>query len=133
MRQNTQSVERVKEGLGSGLGLIVDVAGPAAWGLAAYVVGSRLLSPGAATLIALGVFFSALALMLGARMQEARARQLARSVCPRCRRDLEIEHEHRRWDGSRSSWLPPLTTWHCRGCDFIQDEPAACPACPEAA
>jgi hypothetical protein len=133
MRRNIQSVERVKEGLGSSLGLVVDVAGPAAWGLAAYVAGSRLLSPGAATLLALGVFLSALALMLGARMQEAKARQLARSVCPRCRRDLEIEHEHRRWDASRSLWLPPLTTWRCRGCDFSQDEPAVCPACPEAA
>jgi hypothetical protein len=133
MRRNVQSVERVREGLGSGLGLLVDVAGPAAWGLAAYFAGSRLLSPGAATLLALGVFLSALAFMLGARMQEAKARQLADSVCPRCGRDIEIEHEHRRWDGSRSAWLPPLTTWHCRACDFVQDEPAGCPGCPEPA
>jgi hypothetical protein len=133
MQLNRQDIDRLKQGLGSGLGLFLDLGGPAAWGLAAFFAASRLLSPTAGALLALGVFLSALAVMLGARLQESTARRLAQSVCPRCRGAIGLEHQHRRWDASRSAWLPPLTTWQCRACDFVQDESLACPACPEAA
>jgi len=117
-------------GLRSGLGLAIDIAGAAAWGLAAFFIVARLLSPAAGSLLGLALFLSALTLMIGARLQETKARQLAAGACPRCGSALRTDHQHRRWDAAGKAWLAPLTTWACRGCGFEQDEAIPCGSCP---
>jgi len=117
-------------GLRSGLGLALDIAASAAWGVAAFFIVTRLLSPAAGSLMGLALFLSALTLMIGTRLQETKARQLAAGACPRCGSSLRVDHQHRRWDAARQAWLAPLTTWACRDCGFEQDEAIACGGCP---
>ena len=122
----------LRSGAGA-LGLLLDVAGAAAWGLAAFLLVSSLASTAAGSLLAVAVFFSALAYMLSARLQESRARSLLGDACPRCTAALRREHEHRRWDTEHDRWLAPLTTWECAGCGYSHAEPVPCERCPEAA
>jgi hypothetical protein len=114
------------------LGLILDVTGAAAWGLAAFFVANNLISTAGGGLLGLGIFFSALTYMLSGRLQESRARSLIEGTCPRCKAWLRRDHEHRRWDIEREHWLAPLTSWECAECGYGHAEPAPCGACPEA-
>ncbi|HEX5368220.1 MAG TPA: hypothetical protein VFY10_02275 [Dehalococcoidia bacterium] len=113
-----------------GVSLFVDVASACMWGLAAFFVGARLLSPAIGLALALAVFVSAMTMVMGSRQEEAQARELAAGACPRCHKSLSVEHDHRRWDATFEKWLPPLTTWSCRGCGFEHGEPLPCPSCP---
>jgi hypothetical protein len=112
------------------LGLALDVTGAAAWGLAAFFVTTSLISTAAGGLLGLGIFFSALAYMLSARLQESRARSLLADACPRCEAPMRREHEHRRWDTEGERWLAPLTTWECAACGYGHAEPVPCERCP---
>lgn len=114
------------------LGLVLDLTGAAAWGLAAFFIINSLISTPAGGLLGLGIFFSALAYMLSARLQESRAKSLLADACPRCHASLRREHEHRRWDTERERWLAPLTSWECGGCGYGHSEPVPCERCPEA-
>ena len=122
----------LRSGAGA-LGLVLDVTGAAAWGLAAFFVTNNLISTAAGGLLGLGIFFSALAYMLSGRLQESRAKSLLANACPRCEAPLRREHEHRRWDTQGERWLAPLTTWECAECDYGHSEPVPCERCPEAA
>lgn len=113
-----------------GLDLLVDLAGSAAWALAAFIIASRLFSPTVGGLFGLGVFFSALALGLGAYLTEGRMGMLSQGLCPRCQRGVTFEHKHRRWEATRSEWLPPLASWECGACAYAHTEAWACPTCP---
>jgi hypothetical protein len=115
----------------AGMGLFFDVAGSATWAAAGFFIAARLLSPAAGAVLALGIFLSALTLMLTSRFQESRVEALLRGVCPRCRAPLRNEHSHRRWDTERQRWLAPLTAWECAACGYGHEEPAPCNACPE--
>ncbi len=117
----------------AGMGLFVDVAGSATWAAAAFFLVARFVSPAAGAVLALGIFLSALTIMLTSRFQESRARSLLRGVCPRCASSLTQAHSHRRWDTERDRWLAPLTAWECAGCGYGHGEPAPCGSCPEAA
>lgn len=112
--------------------MMFDIMGSAAWGLAAFFIASSLISTPAGGLLGIGIFFSALAYMLSARLQESRAKSLLTDACPRCHAATRREHEHRRWDTERERWLAPLTTWDCRGCGYGHSEPVPCEKCPEA-
>ena len=117
---------------GKGLGILIDVASAAAWGFGGYLLGSRLTSDQVGGLLGLAVFLSLLALSLGTALQELRMERLVSGICPRCRASVAYEHRHRRWDPARSGWLPPMTSWECRQCNFAQSEAWACPSCPAA-
>jgi hypothetical protein len=116
-----------------GMGLVVDVVGSATWAAAGFFIVARFVSPAAGAVLALGVFLSALTIMLTARLQETRARSLLSGVCPRCAASLTQTHSHRRWDTARERWLAPLTAWECAACGYGHEEPAPCLTCPEAA
>jgi len=122
----------IRSGLGA-LGLALDIASAAAWGVAAFFLIGNLVSTSAGGLLGLAVFFSILAYMLNARMQDSRAQALMLDACPRCKASMRREHEHRRWDIEGQRWLAPLTTWECGACDYTHAEPAPCERCPEAA
>ena len=117
----------------TGMGLFVDVAGSAMWAAAGFFIVARVISPAAGAVLALGIFLSALTIMLTARFQESRARALLSGVCPRCSSFLRQAHSHRRWDTERQRWLAPLTAWECAGCGYGHEEPAPCNSCPESA
>lgn len=117
----------------SGMGLVVDLAGSATWAAAGFFIAARLVSPAAGAVLALGIFLSALTVMLTARFQESRARALLRGMCPRCAAELTQAHSHRRWDTERQRWLAPLTAWLCAGCGYGHEEPAPCAGCPDSA
>lgn len=115
------------------LSFAIDIVTSGLWGMAAFFIGARLLSPEAGLLLALAVFVTALTFILTSRQQEKRARNIAAGLCPRCNRALASNHEHRRWDTAHGQWLPPLTTWQCDECRFQEEAPLACEACPAAA
>jgi hypothetical protein len=116
----------------SALGLLLDVAGAAAWGLAAFFIVNHFVSTAAGGLLGLGIFFSMLSYMLSGRLQESRAKSLIDGACPRCRAWLHRDHEHRRWDTERERWLAPLTSWDCAACGYGHAEPVPCSNCPQA-
>lgn len=113
------------------MGLLIDVAGAATWAAAGFFIAARLASPAAGAVLALGIFLSALALMLTTHLQESRARALLSGACPRCGATLSQSHSHRRWDVARERWLAPLTAWECGGCGYGHEEPAPCDRCPD--
>ena len=115
-----------------GLDLALALLGAAAWGLAAFVIGSRLVSPAAGGLLAVGLFLSGLALVLGSHLQDTRLQRLAAGQCPRCRRGIASDHRHRRWDVEHREWLAPSLAWECASCGFSHSETWACPTCPSA-
>jgi hypothetical protein len=117
----------------AGMGLFVDLAGSATWAAAGFFLVARFVSPAAGAVLALGIFVSALTLMLTTRVQESRARSLLIGVCPRCGAVLSQSHSHRRWDTERERWLAPLTAWECAGCGYGHEEPAPCNCCPDSA
>ena len=114
------------------LSLAIDIAGAAAWGLAAFFIAASLVSTLAGGIGAIAVFLSVLSYTLTSRMQEARALSLREDLCPRCNTSTRREHEHRRGDVERETWLSPLTTWQCGACSFEHSEAAPCDHCPEA-
>ena len=116
----------------TGLDIIVDLLGSAAWALAFFVIGARLISTPAGALLALATFITIAGFSLQTYVQEARARALAAGVCPRCRAPVTGEHRHRRWDAERSGWLAPVTSWECTACGYGHNESWMCPACPTA-
>jgi hypothetical protein len=119
--------------LRGGFDLAIALFGVAAWSFAAFVFGSRWLSPTAGGLIGVGLFLSSLALVVGTFVQDARYDRLAAGVCPRCRGAIAADHRHRRWEATRQVWLAPATTWECGACGFSHGEAWECPACPERA
>ena len=119
--------------VGASLGLFLDIAGAGMWALAAFLITARFVSPAAGGVLGLGIFLSALTIMLTARLQESRARALLSGACPRCKATLKQAHAHRRWDVQALRWLAPLTTWECGACGYGHEEPAPCGSCPEAA
>jgi hypothetical protein len=82
--------------------------------------------------LALATFITIAAFSLQTYLQEARARALAASVCPRCKALVESEHRHRRWDAGRAGWLAPVTSWECAACGYGHSETWACATCPVA-
>jgi hypothetical protein len=124
-------VGALRTGAGA-LGLVIDVAGSAAWGLVAFFLITSLISATAGGLLGVAIFFSALAYLLSGRFQESRARALLVDECPRCKSATRREHEHRRWDTGGERWLAPLTTWECAGCGYSHSEPVPCERCPAA-
>ncbi len=119
-------------GLRQGLDFAVDFVTACLWALAAFFVGTRLMSHSVGFLLAIAVFITAMTYVLGTRNQERRARHIAAGACPHCSQSLTTAHEHRRWDTTHQEWLAPLTTWHCEACDFQQEAPIACETCPRA-
>ena len=115
-----------------GFDLLLDLVGVAAWGFAAFVIGSRFISPAAGSLLAVGLGFAALAMALNTHLQEGRMHTLAAGLCPRCKGHVVPEHRHRRWEPARSEWLTPVTSWQCRACAYSHTEAWACPTCPVA-
>jgi hypothetical protein len=115
-----------------GIDAVVDLLGAAAWSLAVFVLGARLLSTSAGALLALATFITIAAFSLQTYLQEARARALAAGVCPRCKAPVESEHRHRRWDAGRAAWLAPVTSWECAACGYDHSESWECAACPAA-
>jgi hypothetical protein len=113
-----------------GFDLLVDLAGVAAWGFAAFVIGSRLISPAAGGLLALGLGLSALAWAAGTHLQELRMSRLVAGICPSCRGKVAAEHRHRRWDAALEQWTQPFNGWECRACGYSHSEPWPCPTCP---
>src|SRR5205823_1483464 len=94
----------------TGLDIVVDLLGSAAWALAVFVIGARLISMPAGGLLGLATFISIAAFSLQTYVQEARARALTAGVCPRCKASVSSEHRHRRWDAERDAWLAPVTS-----------------------
>ena len=117
--------------LRGGFDLLLTLVGVVAWGFAAFVIGSRLFSPTAGSLLGVGLFFSALGLAVSMHVQDRRFKRLADGACPRCGRRVESEHRHRRFDASTGAWLAPSTAWECRACGYSHGESWPCPACPE--
>jgi hypothetical protein len=115
-----------------GLDVFVDLLGSAAWALAVFVLGARLISTPAGGLLALATFITIAAFSLQTYLQEARTRALATGACPRCKASIASEHRHRRWDAERSAWLAPVTSWECDACGYGHSESFMCPACPTA-
>ena len=118
--------------VGRGLDLFLALIGVAAWGLTAFFVGSRLVSPAAGGLLGLGLGLSCLALVVSSYLQDARLQRLSAGLCPRCRQPIASEHRHRRWEQSRAAWLAPTLAWECDACGYRHDETWACPNCPPA-
>ena len=117
--------------IGRGLDLALALLGATAWALAAFVLGTRFVSPAAGGLLAVGLFLSGLALVVGSQVQDLRLQRLAAGLCPRCRRVVASEHRHRRWDPERGDWQAPSLAWEC-ACGFSYSETWACPTCPPA-
>ena len=115
-----------------GLDAVVDFLGSAAWSLAVFVVGARLISTPAGALLALATFITIAAFSLQTYLQESRARALAAGACPRCKAPIASEHRHRRWDAERAAWLAPVTSWECAACGYGHNESWPCAACPAA-
>ena len=115
-----------------GLDLLIDLVGVAAWGFAAYVIGSRVLSPAAGGVLGLALALSALAWALNTHLQDSRMSRLSAGLCPRCSAKVASEHRHRRWEPSQGEWLQPVTSWVCNSCGYGHSEPWACPGCPDA-
>jgi hypothetical protein len=118
--------------LRGGFDLLIALIGVAAWSFAAFVFGSRFLSPTAGGLLAVALFISTLAMVVGGHLQDSRLQRLAAGVCPGCRQPLASEHRHRRWDADQAQWTTPATIWECSRCGFSHSESWACPACPAA-
>ena len=116
----------------TGLDIVVDLLGSAAWALAVFVIGARLVSTPAGALLGLATFITIAAFSAQTYLQEGRARALAASVCPRCKAPVSSEHRHRRWDAERAGWLAPVTSWECASCGYGHNEAWMCPACPTA-
>ncbi len=102
-----------------------------AWGFAAFVIGSRLLSSEAGGILGLAVAFSGIALVLSSNLQERRLETLLSGECPRCHGPIELEHDHRHWDPTARRWLDPATSWDCRNCEFSHSESWDCPSCTQ--
>jgi hypothetical protein len=115
-----------------GLDVFVDLLGSAAWALAVFVLGARLISTPAGALLGLATFITIAAFSLQTYLQESRARALAAGACPRCKAPVASEHRHRRWDAERRAWLAPVTSWECAACGYGHNESWPCPACPAA-
>ena len=115
-----------------GLDIFVDLLGSAAWALAVFVLGARLISTPAGGLLGLATFISIAAFSLQTYVVEGRTRALAASVCPNCKAPVSSEHRHRRWDAERRAWLAPVTSWECASCGFGHSESWMCPSCPTA-
>ena len=113
-----------------GFDLALDLIGAAAWGLAAFALGARLVSAPVGALAGLGVLFTIAAMGLSTHLQEARMKALGAGACPRCKAAIASEHRHRRWDPARQTWLPPSTSWECADCGYGHNESWPCPACP---
>jgi len=113
-----------------GVDMFVDLLGSAAWALAMFVLGARLISTPAGGLLALATFISISAFSLQTYVLESRARALAAGACPRCKASITSDHRHRRWDAERSAWLQPVTTWECGTCGYGHNESWLCPQCP---
>jgi zinc transporter ZupT len=114
----------------AGFDLLLSFVGAAAWSLAAFAVGARLVSPAAGGLLAVGLFLSLLAVFLGSHLHETRLSRLASGVCPRCKGGVRSEHLHRRLVDASGEWLAPLTSWQCASCGFAHNEAWPCPGCP---
>ena len=119
-------------GAARGFDLAVGVVAAFAWGFAAWVFGSQLISPTAGGLLGLALFFSSLAMALSGHLQDVRMNRLLAGVCPRCRGLVQTEHTHRRWDNIGGRWLPAMTSWDCDACGFNHAEAWVCPACQSA-
>lgn len=115
-----------------GIDVLVDLLGSAAWALAVFVLGARLISAPAGALLGLATFITIGGFALQTYLQEARARALAAGACPRCKAPITSAHRHRRWDAERAAWLAPVTSWECAACGYGHDESWSCPACPAA-
>lgn len=114
-----------------GIDLTLALFGALSWSFAAFVFGSRYVSPAAGGLLGIGLLLSSGAMLLGAMLRDRRQRLLNEGTCPRCRSGVTFEHRHRRWEPGRSVWEAPSTAWECRACGFAASEEWACPACPE--
>jgi hypothetical protein len=126
----TRQTGATASSLQRGLDVFISLAGAAAWGLVGLFLGSRFVSDAAGGVLALALVTSFGAVMLGNYLQEARLDRLAAGDCPRCRAKVRSDHRHRRWDASRSEWLPPVTSWDCAGCGYNHSETWPCPSCP---
>jgi hypothetical protein len=113
-----------------GFDLLVGLAGVAAWGLAVYAFGSRLISPTVGGLLAVALVVGGLGTVISWQLQDARARSLGAGRCPRCHTAIAAEHKHRAWEPDRAEWTPPMLVWDCASCGFSQSEVWACPSCP---
>jgi hypothetical protein len=116
----------------TGLDIFVDLLGSAAWALAVFVLGTRLISTPAGGLLGLATFISIAAFSLQTYVVQGRTRALAAGVCPGCKAPIGSDHRHRRWDSERSAWLAPVTSWECAACGYGHNESWMCPACPTA-
>lgn len=115
-----------------GLDLLLWGLGAVAWGLTAFVLTSRFISPTAGGLIGIAVGMSGMAFVLSSHLRDIRMESLGRGVCPRCSTAVKMEHRHRQWDPSTRSWASPSTNWHCGSCGFEFSESWQCPQCPVA-
>jgi hypothetical protein len=97
----------------------------------AFAFGSLFFSRTAGGLLAVGAFVLTLAFVLNSYLEERRARYLVALECPRCHAALVTEHQHRRWQHERQSWLPPVQLWDCKACGFSHSTGHACATCPE--
>jgi len=113
-----------------GFDLLIGLAGVAAWGLAVYAFGSRLISPTVGGMLAVALLVGGLGTVISWQVQDNRARRLAAGQCPRCHAAIAGEHRHRAWDPQRSQWRDPLLVWECAACGFNQSEVWSCPTCP---
>jgi len=116
-------------GVRDGLDFAFALLGAVAWALAAFFLGSRLVSTAAAGVVALGLLVSLLVMLVNGRVQESRLGRLVAGRCPACRGEVRGEHEHRRL-GAGGAWLPPLTSWQCGACGFAHSEAWPCAGCP---
>jgi hypothetical protein len=112
-----------------GIDIVVAVVAALAWGLAAYVIAGRFVSPLAGQLLGMTVILSSGAMLLTWHLRDTRLASLAAGACPRCHADISSEHRHRRWDPGREQWTSPDTTWECTHCTFVHQESWSCPAC----
>ncbi len=117
--------------LSRGLDMALSGLAAGAWGLAAFVVGSRLLSPEAGGVLGLAVAFSGLAFVLSSHLKERLLERLLGGTCPSCGRPIELEHQHRHWDPKASRWIDPSTSWDCGDCGFSHGEAWDCPTCTQ--
>lgn len=115
-----------------GLDFVLALIGAAAWSLAAFFLASRLVSPAAGGLLAIGLFLSGLAYAIGGQLQDERSRSLAAGSCPRCKHNVTSEHRHRYWEPERGAWSAPTLAWECAWCGFSHGETWACASCPAA-
>jgi phosphate/sulfate permease len=113
-----------------GVDLVIGLFAALSWSFAAFVLGTRFISPIAGGLLAVALLSSGVIAELRAQLSERRIGALLRGDCPRCGAAIVAEHRHRRWEPDRNEWLAPDTAWDCAGCGFSHSEPWDCPACP---